>query len=200
MSGAFQVAALTVALAQGPFPPSADDAGNRPKLVVKEKDYFLHALPLTETEPPPRLGARVRTTLSGLTLLHTSTATGEMKVLAASTTTLIDLQRNSGDAVSQTRIVGVAVDKERLFVLQFSFSTLATEGNGEKYHLLVFRPADGVLVHSLELKGDGLPAKRPAETADKGPLRLHPDGVACFGTRFEFKGTELIKRSAEKKS
>jgi hypothetical protein len=117
-----------------------------------------------------------------------------MKVLAAGGTSLVDMQRNSGPVRFTSRIVGVAADRERLYVLHWQ--------GGERQpscSLLVFRPDSGVLIHSLELTGDDVPKEEPKETTDRGPLRLRPDGVACFGARFEFKGTELLKPPGEKK-
>jgi hypothetical protein len=200
MFGAVCTVALALAVA---LPP---DEGSRPKLIIKEKDYFLHALPPPDKSPDlqrrwaPLHG--VRSLPTGPILLYTATATAEMKVLAAGTTSLLYVERNSGRPdCSQTCIAGVAGDRERLFVLLWSGSITDYPGGPTEgtYYLLVVRPADGVLARSLELKGNGVPTKRPEETVGRGPLRLQGDGVACFGTRFEFKGTELIKRSAEKK-
>jgi hypothetical protein len=204
MFGAIWTVALTAALAQAlaPHPPREDQS--QPKLLAKGKDYFLHALPPIEGwqshEVKMRLGHLFQPALRGLVLLHTSTATGEMKVLTASTMQVIPVVRNNppNDYIL-SYILGVAADKERLFVLQWTNPQPYQGSLRGTYRLLVFRPGDGVLVRSLELKDDDVPTKPPKETADPGPLRLHGDGVACFGTRFTFKGTELIKQSADKK-
>lgn len=200
MFGTVCTTALIATLAWPPAPPRAPVDTGRPKLLVKEKAYFLHVLPSAQGPLPrgrlhlsPGIG-RSLTVADGLVLLHTSTTTGEMRVLATGSTTVSDiLVRNSGPEYFHSSIAGVAVDKERLYVLQWS------ERGGEAYHLLVFRPDSGVLSQSLKFKGDAVPKGQPKETAAAGPLRLHPDGVACFGTRFEFKGLKLRKQSAEKK-
>jgi hypothetical protein len=198
MIGAVWSATLTLALAQPAATKHLLDDTPRPKLLVKSPAYFLHALPPAQG-PLPRwqrhvpLSGITRTISDGLVLLHTTVATGEMKILAAGTTTVIDYQRNSGPEVTYTRIAGVAVDKERLYVLQWSGNFSGT------YQLLVFRLYKGQRIYSRELKGDGVPTREPKETADKGPLRLLRAGVACFGTRFEFQGSKLLKQVSEKK-
>jgi hypothetical protein len=178
--------------------------GQGPKLVIKEKEYFLHALPPLSTPPsawrdltlPVSSLEKARTFADGVMLLHTTIATGEMKVLAAGHTTLCSVgERNCPRPdVYRGRIAGLAVDRERLYVLRWNSSP-----SGASYELLVFRPDNGSLIHTLELKGNDAPTTEPKETTDKGPLRPYPDGVACFATRFKFKGTELLEQSAEKR-
>jgi hypothetical protein len=204
MLGAIWSAALTVTLVQVSVPHLPKEDPSQPKLVAKDKDYFIHALPpdqgLQSQEMAVRLGRWPLPNARGLVLLHTSTATGEMKVLAASTFSVIPVVKNNprSDYIL-SYIVGVAADKERLFVLQWINPQPYKGSLRGTYYVLVFRPRDGVLVKSLELKDDDVPTKPPKETAGPGPLRLYGDGVACYGTKFTFKGTELIKQSAEKK-
>jgi hypothetical protein len=174
------------------FLGSSQDGASQPKLLVKEKAYFIHSL----------LG-------NSLALLHTSTETGEMKVLAAGRTTGTRSPPMGIDRLyyRQRRIVGVATDKERLYALEWEgTATVLLQGMVGKplyrtvqYRLLVFSPDKGVQIHALDLKGDSVPKEPPKETADKGPLRLHDDGVTCFGRRFEFKGTKLLKQVPDKK-
>jgi hypothetical protein len=162
-------------------------------LIVKEKAYFIHSL-----------------RGNSLALLHTSPATGEMKVLAAGRTTVTKSPPMGIDRLYYTRIriAGVATDSKRLYILEWvgtaeelvqGFRARAPSYSTVRYRLLVFRPEDGVKVHALDLKGEAVPKTLPEETADRGPLRLHDDGVACFGTRFEFKGTKLVKQSPDRK-
>jgi len=192
---------LAAALGQIPGPAGPSDS-TRPKLLVKDKDYFLHALPSAGPGPfsraVPLASYLEPSTTRGLVLLHTSIGTGEMKVLAAGGTT-VDISRaqwrnNARPDVYRTRIAGVAADKERIYVVRWDESP----DKDPATRLLVFRAATGEQVHSLELKGNAVPRKEPAEAAKAGPLQLHADGVTCYGTRFEFKGTRLIKPSKEK--
>ena len=194
MIGATCIAALALTLAQDFGPPGrTQDGVSQPKLLVKGKTYFVHSL----------LG-------NSLALLHTSPATGEMKVLAAGSTNVMKSPPMGIDRLyyHQKRAAGVAADRERLYVLEWEGkATVLLQGVriGEPsyrtvgYRLLVFRPEDGKQIQALDLKGDSVPKEPAKETADRGPLQLRDDGVACFGTRFEFKGTKLIRQSADKK-
>jgi hypothetical protein len=192
MFAAVLTALMTAPVQLPAAPPREDPAA--PKLIGRGKDYFLHALP-PPWPPGQRVLARLRDqTNPGLLLLHTSIATGEMKVLAAGGDTVSNFAQKNVPDTYRSRIMGVAADKERLYVLRWH------SGPSERaVHLHVFRPGTGEEVHALKLEGDAVPDEAPRETAGKGPLRLHPDGVACLGVRFEFKGTRLIKRSSEKK-
>jgi hypothetical protein len=181
-------AVLTVVLAQGPVPELSQEGVREPRLLVKEKGYFIHSL-----------------RGNSLALLHTSTATGAMKVLATGGTSVTQSPPMGIDRLyyRQVRLAGVAADRERLYVLEWQGkATVLLQGvsvgqpsyRTDKYRLLVFRPDDGTLVHTLDLKETAI----PKETVDKGPLRLHGDGVACFGTRFEFRGTKLLRQTPDK--
>jgi hypothetical protein len=195
---------LTAALAPVPDPPHPEVDRHQPKLIIKEKEYFIHALP-PESENWHSRVARTPTfkfresSARGLVLLHTSTTTGEMKVLAGGGLSVGPDYRNSAPPVYLTYIAGVAADRERLFVLQWSHSDFDRGVSGGKYSLLVFRPGDGKMIRALEIEKPESADKLPRETPDRGPLRLHDDGVSCLGTRYVFDGTELIKQSAEKK-
>jgi len=193
MFAAVCTVALVVFRAEPGPPPRLKDDPSQPRLIVKEKGYFVHALPgsLDRRRGFPAPGL-TEAASRGVTVLHTTIATGEMKVLAMSTRTVVPLVRNSPPPVSVSYVCGVAADRERLFVLQWSSPDYPSGG---AYHLYVFRPDDGALIDTLEVKGEGL----ENETADRGPLRLTDNGVTCFGTRFEFKGTKVLKPSPEKK-
>jgi hypothetical protein len=203
MFGVLSLTLWTLTVAQFPVPSNPKDDPSRPKLIAKGKGYFLHALPPAEPLSPTGFGrieplplSKSRT-IRGVLLLHTSTATGEMKILAAGGTTLsYFVERNSGRPdCFRARIAGVAADKERIYVLRWQ----SLPDKDPSMHLVVFRPDTGEQVHSLQLKGDGVPKEEPKETTGKGPLQLNPDGVTCFGTRFEFKGTKLLKQSKAEK-
>jgi hypothetical protein len=174
---------LAVVFAQAPVVQKAKESPPQPKLLVKDVAFFIHAVP---TDGLPGYG---------LALIHTTTATGEMKILARGYYAMIVVPMGIDRIqIDDIRIGGVAVAKERLYVLKW-------EGRGiaDPYRLLVFRPQDGKLIATLKLKGDGVPKDGPKMTAAQGPLRLHVNGVSCFGVRFEFKGTKLIKQSPEKR-
>jgi hypothetical protein len=210
----FTAAALTVS--QPPIPDKWGSADTRkPKLIAKGEGYFVHALPpLGNPAPLTReafnnWGGLTRTNVDGPVILHTALATGEMKTLAAG---WLSAQLGPPMGVDRiyyqrTAIAGVAADNQRLYVLQWQTNREETVGvPGEevgrlnvKYRLLVFRPAKGELVYTLELKEGDFPKKLPQQTADRGPLQLHDDGVACFGVTFTFEGTRLVKQRYEKK-
>jgi hypothetical protein len=176
-----------VVLTQTPVGQKPKETPPQPKLLVKDASYFLHAVPT-----------------KGLAILHTKTATGEMKLLASGDYSSLVLPSGTSQStqpvvvVHDVRIAGVAIDKERIYVLHWDGS--ATDGYFAftTYRLLVFGVQDGKLLAKSELKGDGVPKEAPKTTAENGPLRLRENGVSCFGTRFEFKGTDLIKQSPEK--
>jgi hypothetical protein len=155
----------------------------KPKLLFKEAAYLIHAVPT-----------------KGLAIVHTTMATGEMKLLARGDYSAFMFPSGTGGSAQpifvdfDVRIAGVAVDKERLYVLRWD-----NNRQSSNFRLLVFRPQDGKLIATADLKGDGVPRDAPKVSADNGSLRLHDNGVSCFGTRFEFKGTELIKQSPEKR-
>jgi hypothetical protein len=172
---------LAVVFAQTPVVQQPKESPPQPKLLVKDATFFIHAVP---TDGLP----------GGLALVHTTIATGEMKILASGYYAMIVVPMGiNGIQIDDIRIGGVAVAKERLYVLKW-----VGRGVPDPYRLLVFRPQDGKLIATLKLKGNGVPADGPKMTADHGPLRLHVNGISCFGTRFEFKGTDLIKQSPEK--
>src|SRR5688572_27888304 len=118
-----------------------------PKLVARAKGTLVHAVPY----PHGGEGRGVSDAPGGILLLHTRAETGEMKQLLASGTFAYPTRRQSW---SHSRIVGIAADDERVYVLVW-----ATRGYdrvpppeqmpGERatYTLNVFRLADGELVH-----------------------------------------------------
>jgi hypothetical protein len=97
----------------------------------------------------------------------------------------------------QIRIVGIASDAERLYVLSWNSGQTrnppgeaATEGH---YSLQTFWLAEGARIYAWPLTGSDVPAAAPAETTDKGPLQLTGNGVSCYGTTVSFKGNEPVQ-------
>jgi hypothetical protein len=142
----------------------------------------------------------------GLAIVHTTTATGEMKVLASGDFSVTVLAMAYDRVIiDDARIAGVAVGTDRLYVLKWQGRAGGIIPHGVSfpdtgtYRLLVFRPQDGKLIASADLKGDGMPKGAPTVTAEQGPLRLHDLGVSCFGRRFELRGTELIEQVPERR-
>jgi hypothetical protein len=175
---------LAVVLDQTPAVRESKESPSQPRLILKNEAFLIHAIPTGAIIP-------------GLAVVHTTTATGEMKLLARSDYSMLVVPMGIDRIqIDDTRIAGVAVDKERLYVLKWEGWGGGPAG---PYRLLVFRPRDGKLMSTLEIKGSGVPKDAPKVTADKGPLRLHGNGVSCFGTRLEFRGTELIRQAPEKR-
>jgi hypothetical protein len=178
---------LAVAFTQTPVGQKPKELPPQPKLLAKSATSFLHAVPT-----------------KGRAVVHTTIATGEMKLLASGDYSSLVLPSSTGGStrpvvvVHDARIAGVAVDKERIYVLHWDGS--ATDGYfaSTTYTLFAFAAQDGKLISKSELKGEHVPKELPKATTESGPLRLHESGVSCFGTRFEFKGATLIKQSAEK--
>ncbi len=151
-------------------------------LVHADASCFVHALPAF-----PEADLVERVVHPGLMLLHTARASGEMTVLARTTGTMaISTRRIS---YVQTRILGIAADAERLYVLAWSVRAWDKPPDrdapveGGRYELRAFRLADGKALRAPALKPEGLPKGAPPETLEHGPLRLVEGGVECYGTR-----------------
>lgn len=207
----------TAMLTVSQTPPPAklvpgEDAG-KPKLIAKGEGYFIHALPpLGDPIPYTRAGLGVfgsRTSADGPVILHTSAATGEMKILAVGMSGVSQGPPMGMDRLyyGRTVIAGVATDKQRLYVLQWHAKSEGMAGpitpraspEAAKYRLLVFGLDDGKLSQTLEVKEGDFPKILPRQTAGRGPLQLRDGGVACFGVIFTFEGTRLLKQQYEKK-
>jgi len=194
-----------------PLPPPRGDADpNKPVLIAKGKDFFIHALPADRGLFPrrvkvePRFPEMVEEGVRGLVVVHTSLATGDMKILTAGGQSTWRGPPMGIDRIyhNVTRVVGIAADSERLYVLLWDdLSEWVVGERGKRgYRLQIFRVSNGALLHTLALKEGDFPKDPPSqETAEKGPLQLRGDGVACFGVTFEFKGMELIKQKYEPK-
>lgn len=174
------------------FASPAFSANEDPVLLEKHKDCFVHALPAW-----PARGDHVeRLVERGHSLLHTSRATGKMtRMVAATGTVAINTRRIS---YRVTRILGVAADAERLYVVRWSsgriFDAPPAKGaavKGGRYELRVFWLADGSRLSAPPLAPGGLPSAAPQPSLEAGPLKLVPGGVSCFGTSARYKGRTL---------
>jgi hypothetical protein len=236
---------LACSLAVGAPAPAPKDP-HAPVLIAEGAGYSIHALPPTARlgRPASKLllpspsgpgllpGMGLGTpkgALPGVTVVHTTTATGVKKQLVQSGTTSVIIPMGI-DRIhhSTVRVAGVAADSQRLYVLCWhaQSTTIAWHGghradtalemlggpalaaNGT-CRLLVFRTFDGRLLHTFELKrptphqgvAELAPSAgaAPRATTGRGLLRLTPGGVSCFGETFAFRGEELAGRHAEKK-
>src|SRR5438132_952665 len=94
------------------------DESHRAKLIGKGKGHFIHAISsVPKTEYPPDEFAPDSL---GVSVVHTSTATGDMKVLAAYSKNTTRRPLRSGDRFNhhQVAVAGIIADKERLYVLK----------------------------------------------------------------------------------
>jgi len=205
--GIVLLAAASASLA-GP-PPLEKPLASKPLLLAKGQDYLVHGIvyPLHDDQ------ARFRTPQwAGCVVLHTKPSTGEMKGLVSTGTIEVPSERVS---YHQTRILGVACDAERLYIVTW-FSgriwdhppppgqRLADGG----YSLQVFWLADGTPSYGANLVPPtpmpirepvvavvSLPDTAPQETLEKGPLKPIGKGVACYGVAFEFEGKKLVRHT-----
>jgi hypothetical protein len=197
------LAGLAGVVVAAPAPPAAGPGdGKAPVLVLKGKDFLIHAVPVTGTSPT-------------LLVLHTSTATGEMKRLTMGGTWLQPLQPLDDRRLMVSRleehhayIAGIASDAHRFYVLRWHTRRPAIDFLSSQavpaplapprssYQLLVFRPSDGKLLHTLNVKES--PGIAPAQTTGKGPLQLVPGGVRCLGVTFRFAGEKFLTAKHDK--
>jgi hypothetical protein len=159
-------------------------ADPKPVLVLADPACFVHAL---------RASADAGDVLErpvdpGFMLLHTARASGEMTVLVPATGTVA--RGTCRASFVQTRILGIAADAERLYVLLWSVRTWDrpperdAPAEGGRYELRTFRLADGHALKAPALNTEGLPKGAPKESLGNGPLNLLPGaGVECYGTR-----------------
>jgi hypothetical protein len=170
-----------------------DGKPEKPALVHADAACFVHALRAMPETPRERKFERV--VEPGLAMLHTVRATGEMTVLVPATGTVAINTRRISFVV--TRIIGVAADAERLYVLVWTTRVYDrppdrnATAEGGSYALRTFWLADGSALLAPALAAEGLPEGAPPEAVDKGPLRLTKDGVECYGTRAAYKGRDL---------
>ena len=174
------------------FASQALSANEDPVLLEKHEDCFVHAL-----RAWPARGDHVeRLVARGHSLLHTARATGKMTRLVPATGTVAINTRRISYRV--TRVLGVAADAKRLYVVLWSsgriFDAPPAQGaavKGGRYALRVFWLADGSELSSPPLGPGGLPAAAPEPSLGAGPLKLVPGGVSCFGTKARYEGRTL---------
>jgi len=160
-----------------------------PVLVAKTDAALVHAVRTardpSEAEPWHRRS-------DGYLLLHTDRKTGEMRHLIPNTGTVeVPTVRPS---VVQTRMVGVAADAERLYVLLWTSGRIfdrppASDApvEGGRYELRVFWLADGSQIAKPALDPEKWPKTAPPEVTDAGPLKLVKDGVECYGVTARYE-------------
>jgi hypothetical protein len=192
-------------------PDPAKD-GAKPRLVVQGKGYLIHALPRSTPVMRGEVPAMFRDgpnrfvipdpDNSGLSLLYTTPADGQMRVLLTTGHYVLVGPPMGIDRVfhGQGKIAGTAVDASRLYVVWSHRSAVVLvqaavppppKYGAATYRLLDFNLSDGKKVQDLELKGKALPESPPEETADRGPLQVRDGGVSCYGINFTVKGGRL---------
>jgi hypothetical protein len=158
--------------------PAAKAEAESARLVAKGEDFMVHALggrqpaekpgrlPFMEGKPSPS---------SEIILVHTSLDTGKMRVLVRSRSASwrgppMGIDRHF---YSEEGVLEFQVDKERLYVLRYSFTTdvlLRPSGPetapGTAYALLVFHLESGREILSQQLP-------RPDKAKDEKPARRH---------------------------
>ena len=162
--------------------PPALAADDEPVLLVKRPGCFVHAV---EASPPVTEHVE-RLVASGPMLLHTDRESGAMKRLGpAGGIVAVSTVRVS---YAVTRILGVAADDERLYVLAWRSGRIfdrppAADAplEGGTYTVSVFALAGGAEQRTVRLTGKGVPAAAPAPSLGAGPLKLVEGGVACYG-------------------
>jgi hypothetical protein len=163
----------------------------KPVLVHSDAACFVHALRAMPEVSRERFARAVD---AGLALVHTARASGEMVVLVPATGTVEVNTRRISYGV--TRIVGVAADRERLYVLLWTARAYDAPPDagatveGGSYRLHASWLADGSALAAPALGADGLPKAAPVETVEAGPLRLVEGGVECYGTRALYAGRD----------
>jgi hypothetical protein len=156
----------------------------KPVLVGKGTKHFVHALKMS----PLRAEGLVEFVVApGWGLVYTNRESGQMHPTG---TVRINTRRIS---YSQSRIVGVAADADRLYVLRWQSGRVFdkppdAKPEGGRYELSVFWLADGSLIQLRPLETKGLPKHAPVEQLTPGPLKLVKGGVSCYGSTFRYKG------------
>jgi len=170
-------------------------ADEEPVLLVKNAACFVHAIAAWPALPDR--GARFeRVVAGGHALLHTSRETGKMVRLVEATGTVAVNTRRISFLV--TRLVGVAADADRLYVVLWRSGRIFDRppeedapADGGTYELRVFWLADGSALRAPVLGPDGLPEAAPPESLGKGPLHVVAGGVDCFGKKVRYDAREL---------
>ncbi|MBY0232897.1 MAG: hypothetical protein K2W96_26745 [Gemmataceae bacterium] len=170
-------------------------AADDPVVLAKGKSFIVHALADEKAllDPLPRTPSTA--------ILHTGLPSGKTRTLCRSRTVAKMLPAMAIDRydLEQTRVVGIAADKERLYVLVWSaswrYEDFAAKGlvvgkppESDSYMLRVFWLEDGKEIESVALGGKKRPKALPGETAEKGPLEAKDGEVEAYGEVFRYKG------------
>ena len=92
---------------------------------------------------------------------------------------------------NETRIVGIVVDKARMYVAVWRSGrifNLRAKRLGGSLSLSVFWLEDGSRIDDVALPMKAVPAKVPAETIEAGPLQSREYGVSLFGQTYRYEG------------
>jgi hypothetical protein len=182
--------------------PAADPKPGQPIVVAKGDGFVVHTL----GEANVALALIGQQPATAPLILHTALPSGRLTVLFRSGTTVgfpIPMGINR-IPYSQTRVVGVAADTERLYVLVWSaeWKVLDRGGAGaevkppasDAYAVRVFWLADGSEVGSFAVGGEKRPKTVPRESMEAGPLAVEKaGGVSVYEETFRFKGKERVK-------
>jgi hypothetical protein len=183
--------------------PAAGQVTDAPQIqaIARGRDHYVHAIPVASTV--------AEKAAEGLILVHTVASTGVMKPLVTSGPALLESIPPDGRvtparerlAYLDRRIVGVAVDAERIYALVDESPVRPVppsrlEGAGPvvppKRELLVFWREDGTRIHRQEFPIDPRERQKLEATLNMGPLELVASGVKVFGETVQFDGRSLI--------
>lgn len=168
-----------------------------PVAIAKGDGFVVHAL---GGAVHPFLAEHPETALH---LLHTALPGGRLTVLFRSGTTVsipVPMGLNRVP-YSQTRVVGVAADAERLYVLVWSAKwtvldlggAVAKPPESDAYAVRVFWLADGSEVGRFDVGGEKRPKTVPRESTEAGPLAVEKGGVSAYGEAFQIEGKGRMK-------
>jgi hypothetical protein len=136
-------------------------------------------------------------------VVHTTIASGEMKVLFSSFFRAERSTDRSAQMIKrQAALAGVAVDRERIYCLILSSEEKALKPPGPpRLTLVIFALDDGSRIYQEILSPDALvilPKEKGKPTLDKGPLTLTATGVALFGVDYQCAGKTVNRISSPK--
>lgn len=176
---------------------------DQPVVLAKGDGFVVHAVGGDAVEPK-LFGPLPALPPSPPQILHTAVPSGRLTVLFRSGT-IVGVAIPMGidrTPYRQTRVVGVAADDARLYVLVWSASWQVVgvrpaevrPPDSDDYAVRVYWLADGSEVGTFPVGGAKRPRSVPRESTEAGPLEvLKAGGVTVFGETFRFEGKELMK-------